>query len=323
MILAGDVGGTKTNVAFFNDRLQVVAEQTYPSIGHAGLGVILTRFLDENALQPEHAAFGVAGPVRGGVSKTTNLPWIVDSKAIARQLSLPRVGLINDLEATAYGILASKPEDFVVLNSGTEDPQGNGAVIAAGTGLGEAGLYRQDTKLAPFACEGGHSGFTPRDETEMELLRYLLTRFPYPDVENVLSGPGLHNIYLFLKQKGYATEQKFLADAMRAGDPSASISKAALAGTCPMAVEALRMFVSIYGTETANLALKTMSTGGMFIGGGIAPKILPKMQDGVFMDAFRTTGPMKVLLSSIPVKVVLNDKAALLGAASYAVTVMS
>jgi len=318
MILAGDVGGTKTNLAFFNDGLETVAAQSYPSRGHSGLGEILDRFLAESKLRAQQAAFGVAGPVRDGRCKATNLPWIVDAAELAQQLDLPRVGLINDLEANAYGIVALQPHDFAVLNEGTPDPEGNGAVISAGTGLGEAGLYRLGKAFLPFACEGGHAGFTPRNDLEMELLRYLFTLHDYPDVEHVLSGPGLHNIYNFLRESGRGQEPAWMQEEMQHHDPSAAISHAAMEGQCPMAVEALRIFVAIYGTEAANLALKIMATGGVYVGGGIAPKILPKLQDGFFMQAFRTTGVLRRVLENIPVRVILNDKTALLGAACYA-----
>jgi len=318
VILAGDIGGTKTNVAFFNDNLETVAAQTYPSHDFPGLETILDRFLTETGLRPDCAAFGVAGPVREGRAKTTNLPWIVDGAEVARRLPLKNVGLINDLEATAYGALALHPHDFAVLNEGVPDATGNAAVIAAGTGLGEAGFHRHGVDLVPFACEGGHSGFTPRDDLEVELLRYLFTRYEYADVEHVLSGPGLHNIYLFLRDTARGRELPWMAEEMQHHDPSATISQAALDGKCPLAEQALGMFVSIYGTEAANLALKIMATGGVFLGGGIAPKILPKLQDGRFMEAFRTTGLMKNVLAAIPVRVILNDKAALLGAAYFA-----
>jgi glucokinase len=318
MILAGDIGGTKTNLAFFNDGLETVAAQSFPSREHAGLGEILDHFLADTKMRPHQAAFGVAGPVREGRCKATNLPWIVDSVELAQQLNLEHVGLINDLEANAYGISALQPHDFAVLNEGTPDPQGNGAVISAGTGLGEAGLYRLGNVFLPFACEGGHAGFTPRNELEMELLRYLFTLYDYPDVEHVLSGPGLHNIYNFLRDTGRGRQLSWMSEEMQRHDPSATISHAALEGQCPMAVEALRIFVAIYGTEAANLALKIMATGGVFVGGGIAPKILPKLQDGVFMQAFRTTGVLRRVLENIPVRVILNDKTALLGAACYA-----
>ena len=318
MILAGDIGGTKTNLAFFSDALETVAAQSFPSREHAGLGEILERFLSDSKLTPQKAAFGVAGPVRDGRCKATNLPWIVDSAELAKQLNLEGVGLINDLEANAFGIAALQPHDFAVLNEGIPDPEGNGAVISAGTGLGEAGLFRLGNGLLPFACEGGHAGFTPRNDLEMELLRYLFTFHEYPDVEHVLSGPGLHNIYNFLRDTGRGQEPDWMTQEMQHNDPSAAISRAALEGQCPMAVEALRMFVAIYGTEAANLALKIMATGGVYVGGGIAPKILPKLQDGLFMEAFRTTGVLRRVLENIPVRVILNDKTALLGAACYA-----
>lgn len=318
MILAGDIGGTKTNLAFYNESLEPLVAQTFPSQEHGGLGEILGRFLVDSKLRPQQAAFGVAGPVRDGRCKATNLPWVVDSEDLADQLDLDRVGLINDLEANAHGIPALRKQDLAVLNEGTPDPHGNAAVIAAGTGLGEAGMYRHHDAYLPFACEGGHSGFSPRNDLEIELLRFLFTRHEYPDVEHVLSGPGLHAIYDFLRESGRGKEPSWMTEEIKRHDPSAVISQAALENRCPMAVQALDIFVSIYGTEAANLALKIMATGGVYIGGGIAPKILPKLQDGTFMRAFRTTGVMRGILEAIPVCVILNDKTALLGAACYA-----
>jgi glucokinase len=318
VILGGDVGGTKTNVAFFNDNLETIVEGSFPSGGHAGLGEILSVFLAQTGLLPHCAAFGVAGPVREGRSKTTNLPWIVDTRELAAQLKLRQVGLINDLEATAWGMSVLPAASFVVLNEGVEDPRGNAAVIAAGTGLGEAGMHRHGSDLVPFACEGGHSGFTPQNDLEIELLRYLFTRYPNPDVENVLSGPGLHNIYLFLKETGRGEELPSMVEEMKKQDPSACVSRAALEGSDPMSVHALEIFVSAYGTEAANLAMKIMATSGVYVGGGIAPKILPKMQNGRFIEAFRSTGLLRGVLEKIPVRVMLNDKAALLGAAAFA-----
>ncbi len=317
MILAGDIGGTKTNLAFFSDSLAVVASRKFPSREHTGFGEIVGEFLKDTGMKADKACFGVAGAVIDGRCHATNLPWIVDAPELAARLGIRTVGLVNDLEANAWGIGVLKAADFALLNEG-RPAKGNQAVISAGTGLGEAGLYWNGKKHLPFACEGGHSGFTPTNEIEAELGRYLLKRDGFAEAEQVLSGPGLHNIYLFLRDSGRGTECPWLAEEMSRHDPAPCISRAALEGTCPISVQALEMFVSIYGTEAANLALKTMATGGVFVGGGIAPKILEMLIGGKFLQAFLTRGPMRYLLEAIPVRVILNDRTALLGAAHYA-----
>ena len=299
-------------------RSENVAGKTFSSHEHTGLVEIVSQFVGPSGLRADHACFGVAGAVINGRCKATNLPWTVDSSELARLLGLNSVGLINDLEANANGIAALQPHDFAVLNAGRPNLKGNQAVISAGTGLGEAGLFWDGSQHRPFACEGGHAGFTPRNEVEMALLRHLYSKMAYVDAEHTLSGPGLHNIYLFLKETRRGKEAKWLAEEMKHHDPSACISQAALEGKDPMSVQALDIFVSIYGTEAANLALKVMATGGVFLGGGIAPKILNKLRDGRFLEAFLGNGSMKYLLEVIPVRVILNEKTALLGAARAA-----
>lgn len=321
MILAGDVGGTNTRLAFVEasgDRLTPIAEGTFSSREHANLEGVLRSFVSSHRLPIERACFGIAGPVRHGRCDATNLPWVVDARQLAGALGLEAVGLINDLEANAYGIAALEPGDVVVLNPGAPDAEGNAAIIAAGTGLGEGGLYWDGTHHRPFATEGGHATFAPRTPLEMDLLRYLLTQFEHVSSERVVSGPGLLNIYRFLRDTSRGEEPAWLAERMRQQDAAAVMAQAALEGTSALCVQTLDLFVSLYGAEAGNLALKVMATGGLFVGGGIAPKIIRKLKDSTFMEAFLAKGRMKPLLQAMPVRVILNDKTALLGAARWA-----
>jgi len=316
MILAGDIGGTKSNLAFFNEELDLVAAQTWHSRQFPNLEAMVEQFVGGS--KPDRAAFGVAGPVLEGVCKTTNLPWVVDSREIARKLGLPSVGLLNDLEATAYGLKVLKPRDLSVINEGHPLPEGNQAVIAAGTGLGEGGIDCYSGRCRPFPCEGGHSGFSPSNDLEVELCRYVLGRFGFNDCELILSGPGLVHIVEFLRDTKRGELESWLEEEMTFDDPAACISHAGLQGTSQICVQALNMFVAIYGAETANLGFKVMATGGIFVGGGIAPKILSKLIDGPFLTAFLGKGPLRHVLENMPLKIILNEKTALLGAAYYA-----
>ena len=230
----------------------------------------------------------------------------------------PSVDLVNDLEANAHGISVLAPEDFSVLHPGAADASGNRALISAGTGLGEAGLLADDAGYRPYPSEGGHCDFAPQNETESHLLLHLMGRFGHVSYERVLSGPGLYNIYQFFRDTGRAEEPAWLAEEIRQRDPSAVISENALKGSCELCVKTMDQFVSLYGAEAGNLALKTMATGGLFIGGGIAPKILPKLKEPGFLKAFTAKGRVSSLLEAIPVRVILNDKTALLGAARLA-----
>ena len=279
MILAGDIGGTKTNIAFFTYGTppKVIVEQTFHSREHAGLDEIVTHFVNEHQVRVQHAAFGVAGPVRNGRSAATNLPWVVDASTLATELGLPTVWVINDLEATAYGVGALEPADFATLNLGAADAAGNAAIIAAGTGLGEAGLGWDGRAHHPFASEGGHTNFGPSDALERELLQWLSTRYEHISWERVVSGMGLVNIYHFLRDTHRAEESLWLAEQMRTGDPGAIISHAAQSGSSPLCAQTLDLFVALYGSEAGNLALKMMATGGLYVGGGIAPKNLDKL----------------------------------------------
>ena len=321
MILAGDIGGTNARLAYFqpqNGRFQLVSERVFPSREHKGLGEIVTRFLDESGTRPEAACFGIAGPVRNGRVETSNLPWVIEQAALANQIHLATTLLINDLEASAWGIGALGLEDLVTLNPGGGSVSGNQAVIAPGTGLGEAGLFWDGNHHHVFACEGGHTDFAPTGDLQIELLRYLTKRFGHVSYERILSGPGLVNIYEFLCASGCGKESAELAAAMGAGDPAAAISRAALGGGDPLASKALDLWITVYGAEASNLALKIMSTGGLFLTGGISPKILPRLKASVFIDAFLDKGRMRPLVEAMPVHVVTNEKAGLLGAARCA-----
>jgi glucokinase len=328
MILAGDIGGTNTRLALCRQGgqgLSLFAEERYPSAEFSGLDEIIKGFLSGRPERVERACFGVPGPVDGDVIKLPNLPWTINRQELRSLLAIEQIGLINDLEANAYGLSELGESDFAVLNKGKHHPTGNAAIISAGTGLGEAGMHFEPStkKLRPFASEGGHADFAPRNELEIELLRFLLGKFKRVSVERVLSGNGLRNIYEFLRDTDRAEEPAWLADEIAAnGDPAAVISANAIKGRSPICEMSLEIFVSIYGAEAGNLALKMLATGGIFIGGGIAPKILPSLQQPTFMDSFLAKGRMSGLLERIPVKVILDDKAALLGAAHFAINEM-
>jgi glucokinase len=321
MILAGDIGGTNARLAYFqpqNGHLNLVSERVYPSREHSEFGEIVTQFLKDSGSRPEVACFGIAGPVRDGRVETSNLPWVIEQSRLAKQISLPSTWLINDLEASAWGIGALSPGDLVPLNHVSGHVSGNQAVIAAGTGLGQAGLYWDGSHHQVFACEGGHCDFAPQGELQIELLRYLAARFEHVSYERILSGPGLVNVYDFLRDRGKERETPEFAAELKNGDAAAAISRAAIDVTSTLAVQALDLFIDVYGAEASNLALKTMATGGLFLSGGISPKILSKLQGPKFMQAFVHKGRLRPLVESIPVQVVTNEKAGLLGAARCA-----
>lgn len=320
MILAGDIGGTNTRLSFFEgtpDHLKPLSIEVFPSPQYKGPGEIIKKFLATHNHKVDAACFGLPGAVVDGKVQTPNLPWIVDANQLASDLGLQHVDLINDLFANAHGIALLQDSDFVVLNPGTSH-HGNRALISAGTGLGEAGLLEEGGGYRPFPSEGGHADFAPRNELEIELLRHLLGRFEHVSFERVLSGPGLFNIYQFLRDTKRAEEPSWLKDEIAHGDPSAAIAKSALASKAGISVQALDIFVSIYGAEAGNLALKVVATGGVFIGGGIAPKIVEKLKGPAFMKAFSEKGRVGPLLANTPVRVITNDKTALLGSGRVA-----
>jgi glucokinase len=322
MILAGDIGGTNARLAYFQTQsgnLRLIAEHIFPSREYKDLGEIVSKFLKETSARPEVACFGIAGPVHNGRVETSNLPWVIEQSRLAQQIQLPATLLINDLEANAWGIGALNPQDLAPLNQ-VSLAIGNQAVIAPGTGLGEAGLFWDGSQHQVFACEGGHADFAPQGDLQIELLQFLEDRYGHVSYERVLSGPGLVSVYEFLRKKGCAEEPAGFAAQTAHGSAAAAISQAALNGTNPLAVAALDLWISVYGAEAGNLALKTMATGGIFLSGGISPKILPKLTGPVFMKAFLAKGRLRPVLEGIPVQVITNDKAGLLGAARCAAT---
>jgi len=326
MILAGDIGGTKTNLGLFEaggEALPSRWQQSFPSQEFGGLEAIVSAFLArvEEAMGAKPAVraacFGIAGPVVDGECVTPNLPWVVSASRLAQTIRLSAVTLINDLEATAYGISELKVEEMVTLNEG-QPARGNAGLIAAGTGLGEASLFWDGQRFHPSASEGGHADFAPRNQLEIELLEYLIAEHEHVSVERVLSGPGLATIYDFLSQARHYQPSPEVAARFESQDKSSVISAAALSGECELSVKALDMFTAIYGATAGNIALTLKATGGMYVGGGIAPKILAKLKDGTFLEAFLDKGRLSSLLEAVPVRVIMNDKTALMGAARVA-----
>jgi glucokinase len=321
MILAGEIGATRTRLAAFEtegSRLLRVVEKNYMSQQHDGLSGILADFIKTEGIPVHSACLGVAGPVRAGSSKISNLPWVIDAREVAKQLKLNSVGLLNDLEAYAYGIDGLDSKDFITLSEGAEEAEGNRAVISAKTGLGMAGLYWDGFRHHPFGCEGGHADFAPRDEIQIELLGHLQEKYGRISCERILSGPGIKNIYDFLRDAHKAEEPEWLRTQMStAPDPPALISRLALEGKAAICDQTLSIFVSVFGAQAGNCALNFMSTGGIFIGGVIAAKIAPRMKDPLFMESFLDKGRMATILKDMPVRIVVNDDCGMIGAARY------
>jgi glucokinase len=324
MLLVGDIGGTKTVLALFEGGEQgsrLVGDATFPSAEHGSLEEILERFLEQRSdVRIETACFGVAGPVIDGRVTTTNLPWQLDEAELARAVGARRAKILNDLEAAAYGMLQLGAEERAVLGPGAGvRRKGNAAVIAAGTGLGQAMLVWDGRRHLACASEGGHGGFAPRSEQQIELLRFLQAEFgSHVSYERVLSGPGLHNIYRFLRASGGEAEPSWLAERMGEEDPSAVIGEVGLERRDGVCADSLELFASVYGAEAGDLALRTLAAGGVFVGGGIAPKILPVLRGGGFMHAFTDKGRFSGMLEQIEVSVALNPRTPLIGAAHYA-----
>jgi glucokinase len=320
-VLAGDVGGTKTRVGIFEIEgveWRMLEERSYPSRDYPGLGEIVADFVGSDGKDCRAACFGIAGPVTGRRMRTTNLPWVVDADELEDRSGIPTVALLNDLEATGWGVAALDESQTVVLNPGRPDAVGNGAVIAAGTGLGEGGIYWNGSEARPFACEGGHASFSPTDEPCDRLLQFLRRQHGHVSWERVLSGPGLADLFRFMVSEMGEVEPGWFREADSAGDPVPAISEMALEGRCAISVCTFELFARIYGEEAGNLALKVMATGGVWVGGGIAPKIRGVLEGGAFMEGFLAKGRMRPLLETMPVRIVLDDRAALLGAARFA-----
>lgn len=319
-VLAADVGGTNTRLALFEPGGPApVHLETFASNEHASLDEMIRLFLADNPVSVDAACAGVAGPVRAGRTETVNLAWPVDGASLATTLGLPRVAVLNDLEANAWGLSSLGPQDLASVLTGVPDAAGNQAVISAGTGLGQAGLYWDGTRRHVFATEGGHADFAPRSDLEIDLYRFLAAELGHVSYERVVSGMGLVNIHRFLVQRGGTAVPGWLTDVRTAGgDEGAAISHHALETSDPTAVQALDLMVSVFGAQAGNLALTVMATGGIYLGGGIAPKILSRLRAGGFAEAFLAKGRFAGLMSRIPVHVIQNDLTALAGAARRA-----
>lgn len=320
MILAGDIGGTKVNLAYFKteeEGLEVIFEKKYKSANYPGLEPIVKDFLTHCPGPVENATFGIAGPVYEGVCKTPNLPWLIKAVDLQKECSIEEVHLINDLEATAYGIRTLTSEDVVFISKTKEMLPGNAAVIAAGTGLGEAGMFWNGREHIPFATESGHVEFAPQTDEEIELLRFMQTRFDRVSYERLVSGQGICAIYDFYIARGERASEH-VREEMEDDDKAAVITEHALEGSDVACIKALGLFVKLYGAEAGNLALHHLARGGIYIGGGIAPKIIDELKKPAFMEAFLDKGRMRDLLETVSVAVVLNDKTALQGAAVHA-----
>jgi len=321
MVLAGDIGGTKTNLGLFSKgkrRPLPKAIETYSSRKALNCEQIIEQFLAKHPVSISSACLGIAGPVKNGLCKTTNLPWTVSERKIKNRFGWDKVRLINDLAATAWAVPVLTEREFIALNRQRPARGGNLGLIAPGTGLGMALLVSKDGQYVPVPSEGGHSDFAPQSEAELALWQYLNQRVGHVSVERVLSGPGLFIIYCWLKYTGQGAEPAWLAEKMNKNDPSRVIAEAALVDEQPLCVKTLDLFVSIFGAAAGNLALTGLTTGGVYLGGGIPPKILPKLKEDIFMKAFTNKGRFRELLRQIPVRVIMNDKAALLGAACCA-----
>jgi glucokinase len=320
MILAGDVGGTKVHLALYDftgGNLQHKRDHKYPAKDYSGLEAIVKEFLTGEEVSS--ACFGVPGPVRDGRLRLTNLPWTLDSRVLSRDLGIEHVFLINDLEANGYGVAELKPDQIYTLSEGDPSQTGNRALIAAGTGLGEGLLIWNGKTHIPMPSEGGHTDYAPRNEDEIDLLRFLKQKYNGRiSFERVVAGMGMTSIYEFLRDVRGVEEPTWLADRIAAEDPNAVITELALSAKSELCEKTLDMYVSAYGAEAGNLALKILSVGGLYLGGGIAPRILEKLKDGTFMKAFTDKGRLSQLLINMPVRVILESRAALLGAAAYA-----
>ncbi len=328
MILAGDVGGTKVHLALYqfqHGELEHVRDQIFSARKYANLQEIVSEFLQPPVSGKEKkedifaACFGAPGPVRDGRIQLTNLPWLLDRWQLSRQLDIEHVFLMNDLEANAYGIPELRPDQICELNEGDPKSIGNRGLVSAGTGLGEALIFWNGKMHIPVASEGGHVDFAPRTEMEIELLRYLQQELKgRVSWERVTSGIGLKNIYTFLRDIKRMEEPAWLKERMEQEDPNAVIAEAGQAGQSELCATTLDMFVASYGAEAGNLALKVLAHGGLYLGGGIAPKLVKKMQDGTFMRAFCDKGRMSDLVGHMPVRIIMESRAALMGAAAYA-----
>jgi glucokinase len=321
VLLAGDIGATKTNLGVYATEKgprEPIVEETFPSGQYSSLEALVGAFLAQANLDMERAVFGVAGPVVGGQATITNLPWVIDEAELKKKLGLKSVLLLNDLRAIAQGVPQLKPQELYTLNKGEPILGGTKAVIAPGTGLGEAFLTWDGLQYRAYASEGGHVDFGPTNPLESNLLRYLQEKWGHVSYERICSGTGLPNIYAYLRDSGYAEEPAWLAEQLAAAeDPTAFIVNAALENKAKLCNDTLNLFCSVLGAEAGNLCLKVLATGGVYLGGGIPPRILPALKQKGFMQAFLNKGRLSDLLAKVPIHVILNSKIALIGAASY------
>ncbi len=316
MFLAGDIGGTNTRLVLYDGKC-CTNHKRYKSGDFKSLKEIVALFLEAAGAKVEKACFGIAGPIRNQKCRATNLPWIVERDELSSYLKIPNVFLVNDLEANANGIALLEKEEFLVLNKGDDQALGNQALISPGTGFGQAGLYFDGEKHHPFACEGGHCDFAPRNAQEDALLLFLRKKWGHVSYERIISGPGLYTLFEFLLETKQIQIGSDLLKAIKEGKGRA-ISELGIEKKEEACLKVLRMFVSILGAECGNAALKFMALGGVFIGGGIVPKIAPLLKEGAFMQAFVDKGRFGKMLEDMPVKILLNDQTALLGAGRYA-----
>ena len=323
MILAGDIGGTKTNLALYTYKdgaLEIQVQHQFVSQKYPNFSDVIEEFISSYKIENiEAVCLGIAGPIINGVCKTTNLPWTIDSKELQIVCNTSKVKLLNDLEATAYGMLYLNEDEFVDVNPNGKKVDANRAVIAAGTGLGEAILFYNGENYYPIGSEGGHCDFAAQNSLQDELLVWMRKRHPeHVSVERLVSGIGIYTIYEFLKEKNFAKESKIMLELNESDDKNAMVTKCALEGDT-LCTKAIKIFVEIYGAEAGNLALKSLSLGGVYIGGGIAPKILPFLLDGNFLNAFAAKGRFQETLINMQIKISLNQNTALLGSAHFAV----
>jgi glucokinase len=328
VLLAGDIGGTKTNLGIYSlekGPREPLIEATFPSSEYPSLEMLVNTFLAQASVKVDNAVLGVAGPVVGGQARITNLPWVIDATNLGETLNMKSVHLLNDLEAIAHGVPLLEPGDLHTLNEGIPAPGGTMAVIAPGTGLGEAFLTWDGSRYSAHPSEGGHADFGPSHPLEIDLLRYLNERFEHVSYERICSGLGLPNIYAYLKDCGYSEEPPWLAEQLAAADDLTPVIVNAALSTevqCKLCTAALDIFVSVLGAEAGNLALKVLATGGIYLGGGIPPRIISALESGRFMEAFTHKGRLSEMLTRIPVHVILNLKIALIGAASHGLEVL-
>jgi glucokinase len=320
IVLAGDVGGTNARLAFVEldgGGARMVRRETYPSREHPGLAAIVRQFCADAGKLPERASFGIACPVVDGDCTAPNLPWTVNARALAAEIGIPRTTIINDFVAIGYGIELLGPNDLATLQEGSPTPHGSIALIGAGTGLGQGFLVWGGQHYRVLPSEGGHGDYAPRGKLQHGLLQFLSEEFGRVSWERLLSGPGIGNTYRYLRAAGVAPEQETVSAEMEREDPAVVVTRHALAGTDCLSDRTLDLFCEILGAQAGNLALTLIATGGVYIAGGIAPRIVERLRSGKFIAAFRDKGRMSELVSRVPVHVITNPYVGLLGAAAF------